>query len=964
MTEASFDGPSDPQMLTRVEPGGTSIGGPRAAGAELSVGEQIGRFVVLSKLGEGGMAVVHAAYDAELDRKVAIKVLRSDSQGERQSLGQARLLREAQAMARLSHPNIVHVYEVGKVGKDVFIAMEFIQGKTLRVWLQARPGWREVVQVLSQAGEGLAAAHAAGIVHRDFKPDNVLVGDDGRVRVLDFGLARPGGAAEGPRVAVRSARSIELEQSLGDLALTQVGTYVGTPAYMSPEQQLVRTADARSDQFSFCIALYEGLFGVRPFAGDTHAEVRDNVLHGRVSAPPVIADVPEKLRQAVLRGLSLDPAARFPAMPDLLAALRHDPSERRRRLVVVGAVGLGLALLAGAVAVRPSGPDCARVGDGLAGVWDDARRRSVQGAFSATDVPFAKDTLVRVERGLDRFADTWTRQAQAQCAAGRSVNPDSERCLEARRVELRALVDVFAEADVATVEHASGALERLGDPELCVDPQALAAEKAQAPLPADRAQAAAVWALRERLASVRFLELAGRFDAGLQRVGPLVAEARAQGHPPVLAEALLREAVLWGKQADYAAADAGLLAAIAEAESAGHHSVRAEAMVHRIEVAGSLQARPEAVADWLAPTRALVRHVAPDSALEGRLLVNIGLMRYRQGDYAAAVQSHEQAALLLGRVLKEGDPELLAALVELGRSYWRSGDLATAGRTLERARELAERELGPDHPILIGVYLNLGNVRGADPALYLRSLDLSTRTFGPGHPSAGLALGNLGSVYLGRADFSGALDMFDRAVAIQRRALGVHPLLAVNLSNLGSTLGSLGRYDEALTVLRESVEIYDRLYPAGHPDAVISLINLGDTARRLGQLVTSRAALRRALILSERPGATQHRDYATIELADTLVRMGEASEAQAFLGPILERPPQAPPFDTRVGFIHAQVLWLAAPAERARAYALAAEVEAKLVARMADAKSEGLARFNDASELADVRGWLTEHPGR
>jgi serine/threonine protein kinase len=173
MPEATPDSRTDANAPPRIEPGGgTAAEPPQETYAALSVGEQIGRFVILSKIGEGGMAVVHAAYDPELDRKVAIKVLRGDSQGERQSLGLARMLREAQAMARLNHPNIVQVYEVGSIGKEVFIAMEFIQGRTLRVWLQTRPSWREVVQVFLQAGEGLAAAHAAGIVHRDFKPQS------------------------------------------------------------------------------------------------------------------------------------------------------------------------------------------------------------------------------------------------------------------------------------------------------------------------------------------------------------------------------------------------------------------------------------------------------------------------------------------------------------------------------------------------------------------------------------------------------------------------------------------------------------------------------------------------------------------------------------------------------------------------------------------------------------------------
>lgn len=595
-------------------------------------------------------------------------------------------------------------------------------------------------------------------------------------------------------------------------------------------------------------------------------------------------------------------------------------------------------------------------------MWDDARRDEVRRAFSATGVPFAAETLARVERGLDRLADAWRGQAKDRCEAAGSGAPDVSECLERRRVELRALVDVFARADVATVEHASRALDRLRDPTSCADPRALAEEQALAPLPADRSLAAAVWGLRERLATVRFLELAGRFAEGLERVGPLVEEARGLGHPPVLAEALLLEAVLWGKKAEYASADAGLLAAITTAEDAGHHAVRAEAMVHRIEVVGALQARPEAVADWLAPTRALVRHVAPGGALEGRLLVNIGMMRYRQGDYLAAVQSHEQAVELLGRVLKEGDPEHLGALVELGRSYWRSNDLVSARRTLERARDLTERELGPDHPILIGVYLNLGNTMSSNEAMYLRSLELSTKIFGPGHPSSALALGNLGSVYLGQADLPRAIDAFEHAVAAQRRALGVHPNLGLTLGNLGATLGRLGRHEEALNVLREGVSIFDRLYPAGHPDATITLINAGDTARRLGRFTESRDYLQRALDLTGRPGVTQHRTFATIELADTLVRMGDADRALTLLRPLTDASALDRMSRARRDFIEAQAQWLVEPARRARARARVVALAAEFVAHLAEPSSTGMVRDNDLLELADVRAWLLEHP--
>ncbi len=936
-------------------------GGLRPVLAAPPESARIGRYVILEVLGSGGMGVVLAAYDPKLDRKVAIKLIHGRHQGDHTL--RARMEREAQAMARLSHPNVVTVYEVGEHQGDLYLAIEFIKGSDLGHWLRERPTtWRQVLALFLQAGQGLAAAHQAGIVHRDFKPPNVFVGDDGRVRVGDFGLARQEGEVNAEAVAMRARAQVDSGVLAIRHDLTATGAIMGTPAYMAPEQFAGEATDARTDQFSFCVALWEALYGARPFPGETLAELVVAVMSGRPPTPPAGRNVPVWVRRVLERGLSLAPGDRYPTTEALLAALLADPTRRRAIMVGITAAALAIAGGIGAQSWREARQmeACVAERGSLDGVWDEARRQEVRGAFLATGVPFAQETFVRVERGLDGFAETWTSEAEAHCEAVRRDDADVEACIARRRVELRALVDVFAQADIATVEHANVAVERLRDPELCGNPEALAAEQKLVPLPADPALAAAVSMLRERLATIHFLQLAGRFDEGLQRVGPLVEKARALGHPPLLAEGLLQQAVLWGKKADYPAADAGLLAAIMEAEGAGHHIVRAEALVHRIELAGSLQARAEAVADSIAPTRALVHHLAPGGVLEGRLLVNIGLVRYRQGDYIGAVESHEQAVALLELVLKEGDPEFLGALQELGRSYWRNGDIEAARRTLERARELTERELGPDHPLLIGIYLNLGNVMGADEALYLRSLELSTRTFGPGHPSAGLALGNLGSVYLGRAEYTRSLDAVGQAVAIQRRALGAHPLLAVNLSNLGNALNSIGRHDEALTVLRESVEIYERLYPAGHPDAVIGLINLSDTARRTGELVTSRDSLRRALVLTELPGATRHRDWATLELADTLVRMGAADEALELIRPLIEGPPQTPPFDTRIAFVYAQALWLAAPVERPRAHTLAKETEAKLVARL-DPTTEGLSRDNDALELADVRNWLSGH---
>ena len=313
---------------------------------------KIGRFTIVRELGAGGMGVVYVAYDEQLDRRVAVKLLRgSDSDVE----AKLRLQREAQAMARLSHPNVVTVHEVGTFQDQVFVAMEFIDGQDLRGWLKAeRRSWRAIIEVFVQAAEGLAAAHDAGIVHRDFKPDNVLVGNDGRVRVADFGLAHAFDAALAEHEPTRDGASEPVpEQEASarlDVSLTKTGAIMGTPAYMAPEQFEGLRTDARSDQFSFCVALWEGLYGRRPFSGENLVALSYAVMDGKLDAPPNEAEVPAWLHTLLVRGLAPMAEDRWPTMRDLIAALAKDPQVRRTRVLrwtalasVVGTLLGGLA---------------------------------------------------------------------------------------------------------------------------------------------------------------------------------------------------------------------------------------------------------------------------------------------------------------------------------------------------------------------------------------------------------------------------------------------------------------------------------------------------------------------------------------------------------------------------------------------------------------------------------------------
>ena len=322
----------------RTQAAGPQGGAGGVEMSELEPGAMVSRYRIVGKLGAGGMGVVYRAYDGQLDREVALKLLRIGEDG---TEGRNRMLREAKAAAKIRHANVVTVYDAGEAFGRVFIAMELIDGVTLKAFFRGKQrGWRAVIEVMLGAGEGLAAAHQAGLVHRDFKPDNVLVEAGGRVRVLDFGLARAAIDVDGPTVR-SGAPAIAVDAPPVLRTLTQTGTLVGTPAYMAPEQHLARGVDARSDQFAFCVTCFECLFGQRPFAGDTQAELTMNVIEGRMQAPRERGDAPAEVLAALHRGMAVHPADRWPALADLLAELRaivrrHEPRDRKPLLIAAG----------------------------------------------------------------------------------------------------------------------------------------------------------------------------------------------------------------------------------------------------------------------------------------------------------------------------------------------------------------------------------------------------------------------------------------------------------------------------------------------------------------------------------------------------------------------------------------------------------------------------------------------------
>jgi predicted Ser/Thr protein kinase len=372
-------------------------------------GSRLGRFRLFDRLGAGGMGTVYAAYDEQLDRKIAIKLIHPRRQDPDL---RARTLREARALARLSHPNVVHVYDVGEIDEQLFIAMEFLAGPTLRAWMdaEARP-WREALAVFCQAGEGLAAAHASGMIHRDFKPHNAMFGAEGRVRVLDFGLARFDAVAGNSDASSSSPAQTEI-------ALTMTGAVMGTPAYMAPEQIGGRDVSALSDQFGFCVALYEALYGVRPFAGRTFAELCEALTKGVISPRPRDTEVPRWVHAVLLRGLALEPDQRHPSMSELLAALHRDPSRVRRRRLSLGLVSMIVvtgSVLAWRYAAEPAAERCLDARETIAVVWNEERALELREHLLAEHGERALEVMAIVKPGLDRYADDWAQMRNEAC---------------------------------------------------------------------------------------------------------------------------------------------------------------------------------------------------------------------------------------------------------------------------------------------------------------------------------------------------------------------------------------------------------------------------------------------------------------------------------------------------------------------------------------------------------------------
>ncbi|MBS1122040.1 MAG: hypothetical protein H6Q90_4268 [Deltaproteobacteria bacterium] len=418
----------------RVPPADPRPDGPRPAVVEpvadgLAAGEAVGRYIVERPLGAGGMGVVSLARDPELKRAVVIKLVRPDVLDSEGNDGlEARLRREAQAMAQLSHPNVVQIFDIGRHRDRVFLAMEFIAGQTLDAWLIEKPRTvGEILAMFRQAGAGLEAAHRAGLLHRDFKPTNVLVDRDDTAKVTDFGLARAAGAA------ARTTSPIAVPRTSGVHAvLTHMDAVVGTPAYMAPEQQLAQAVDARSDQYAFALTLLDSLLGQRPSRRAIDPARDPDAVEPALAK----AEVPAGARGAIARALQQDPSARFASLAGLLAELA--PVRRDRRWLAIAGLAIAAAAITTGFALRQRAPEeCSAASTR---VWAGGPRDRVLQALAARPAPFAAWSGEQLVQTIDQAVAEVAEAELARCR-GQTSPPAAEGCLERRG---RALVPTIA----------------------------------------------------------------------------------------------------------------------------------------------------------------------------------------------------------------------------------------------------------------------------------------------------------------------------------------------------------------------------------------------------------------------------------------------------------------------------------------------------------------------------------------
>lgn len=893
-----------------------------AAALALSPGTRIGRYVVLDHLGAGGMGTVHSAWDQELQRKIAIKLVRPERRvGEGAEQARARFLREAQALAQVSHANVVAVFDSGLFGDEVFLAMELVEGRDLRQYLAELPPvgdarrWPRVLEIFREIARGLAAVHRAGLVHRDLKPANVMVDRDGRARVMDFGLARR--IAEPAEEAAEPSPEQPAASPL-DARLTHTGLRIGTPSYMSPEQFLGRPCDARSDVFALAVALYEALYGQRPFG-----ESGENLLEGEAPAPPRGTPVPEALRRVVLRGLARDPEQRWPTPEALMAAADRVAEDRRRRFAVAAATALAMILGGLFFGLRRyQDQRCGGAEEELAAHFGPVQETRIEAAFAATGRPFAAGAAQALLARLADWGRSWTAQRRDACEATYRRGIQSEElldrrvsCLDDRLAELDAAVSLLEKADLALAADPAPALGLLGELEACADLVQLSSG-GQPPAPERRD---ALRQVKRQILGGLTSSTANRRDEGLAQVTAAASAAEQLGAPELVAESRLVLAFLGAQAGRSEEAEADWMAALAAAVEAGDDDVLARTGLQLARHYAEDLGQPRVGAAWMAVADAAASRLGHRPRLSANLALARATIATRGGDNPRALEELERALALV--------------------------------KDLPSSEEL-QAGIENDRGIVLS---NLGRYPEASAASE-RAIALDRQVYGAGHPQVAISLNNLGSLYWSQGEAEKALALHLEAAELTRRSYGEESrIYALSINNAATALQSLGRLAEADGYQLRGIAIQEKILGPDHIELAGSLSNLAFNLRERGELEKALALYRRALPIFEKNLGAEHAYSAGTAFGTgvTLSRMGRPAEALPFLQrayDFFHSHPSEARFRGGSAFQLAKTRWETGT-DRAAARGAARQA-------LADYR-EDVARF--AKEIAAVEAWLAEH---